>query len=265
MKNANNIYSFFDYKNSPTQTCYIANRDLRLLDINKTLVSYGFKKITKLGDADRGEIEMLSIMNIEIDEYIKRANFFVKFHGGKIGKYIHEETDKPLIEYILKINGYYVITKKWELNVQRYMFRFISGFDSHAFFEKGYINLNKMGIPTKLIYNKVGQIVLSKMNENNTTISNITSNVVQNCGLNSIITRRKIINLTLSDDEFNNLKEILENKKFGDDEIIKVRAYLLSEDELKEKLYTNRKKGWFDDVSFSTILHCLFYEGEVVN
>ena len=173
----------FTYKG--TLVMYIQDRKERLESINSFLKIGGMKRIEKLGDASNGEIEILAIKEpIEELKHVSVATFYVLFKDGSIEKHIHLETKESLLEYVLMINGQYVLVKKWEMNPGRYAFRFLSGFRFNAFFPDRYKDLQEIGVPARLIYRKIGVDLLDKMDTSNTSVEALTTNpTFQNVGV----------------------------------------------------------------------------------
>lgn len=250
------------FKYNGQNIMFVMDRNKRLSTINALLINHGINPIRKIGNSRDGEIEILSICDIIKTNYVSFVIYYVQFPNMNIEKHVHTETNEPLVEDILIINGYYVVIKKWELNAQRYMFRFLSGFRFNAFSDKEYKSLQNIGVPVKAIKEKIGQLLLSKMSTSNTIVHVLTNkNLLQNSGISSIETERKVINLSLSEKDFEEIKQYI-YKTHGTEETntIKTKVYLMSEKELLEKIKSNRDTGHFDDVSMSTFLSYMIYK-----
>lgn len=244
--------SSFIYKDSTVM--YIQDRKERLESINRFLRVGGMKNIVKLGDSSNGEVEILAIERpVEELKHVSIATFYVLFKDGSIEKHIHLETKEPPLEYVLMINGQYVLIKKWEMNPGRYAFRFLSGFRFNALFPDKYEDLQDIGVPARLIYRKIGADLIDKMNVGNTSVEDLTVNpIFQNVGIGSIVTERKVINVSLPEKDFFEIKEALQRRQ-NDAKMVTTKTYLLSGSELLEKLRKNGETCEFDDVSMSTM------------
>lgn len=112
----------------------IENRTERLSDINRQLAERNLKSIAKLGDADKGEVEVLSIL--EFHDHSKRfftdVKFAVRFPNGDEGAFTvrfnaNGATADGAVLVVL-VNGRFAIVKQWRLPLGRWTYELPRGF-----------------------------------------------------------------------------------------------------------------------------------------
>jgi hypothetical protein len=112
----------------------IENRNDRLTEVNRQLSEHNLKPLAKLGDADKGEIEVLSIL--EFHEHSKRfftdVKFAVRFPGGNEGAFTvrfnaNGATSDGAVLVVL-VNGRFAIVKQWRLPLGRWTYEVPRGF-----------------------------------------------------------------------------------------------------------------------------------------
>lgn len=112
----------------------IEDRTERLADINRQLAERNLKPVAKLGDSEKGEIEVLSIL--ELHDHSKRfftdVKFEVRFPNGDKGAFTvrfnaNGATSDGAVVVVL-VNGRFAIVKQWRLPLGRWTYELPRGF-----------------------------------------------------------------------------------------------------------------------------------------
>lgn len=112
----------------------IEDRNERLADINRQLSERKLKPIPKLGDNEKGEIEVLSILEIHdhSQRFFTDVRFAVRFPNGADGAFTVRfnaagATSDGAVLVVL-VNGRFTIVKQWRLPLGRWTYEFPRGF-----------------------------------------------------------------------------------------------------------------------------------------
>jgi hypothetical protein len=184
----------------------IQNREQRLAAVNTALAARGLKPMPKLGDMEKGEIEILSIK--EIHEFASRfftyVKFAVAFPGGKEGEFSvrfnanGEVCDGAVM--VVMVNGRFAVVKQWRLPLARWTYETARGFSekldkAYRADEVGALGLGDLPIGTVL--RELDQEVMK-----GARLKGIfhLGDIAENSGTNAVVPSYFLVQIEVDDD-----------------------------------------------------------------
>ncbi len=198
------------------------DREQRLEDINSVLTERDLKSINKLGDTNKGEIELTGIE--EIYDHSKRSLTDVKFSclfpNGAAGAFTIRFNANGIISdgavMAVLINDKFAIVKQWRPALGRWTYELPRGFGE---------KLDKAGIAGQLGTLKIGDLPLGTLSRElgeevmaKAVVSSVThlGNIAENSSTHNVVPSHFMVSITVPEEELGN------SIQGSDDEISKV-------------------------------------------
>ncbi|MCA9802367.1 MAG: hypothetical protein KC777_10285 [Cyanobacteria bacterium HKST-UBA02] len=180
-------------------------RQARLSEINSTLRARNLKGISKLGDADKGEIEVISIIDIfdHSARFFTDVKFAVKFPNGQDGAFTVRFNANGLVSdgavIVVLINGKFAILKQWRLPLGRWTYEIPRGFgekldDAHINGELGTLKIGDLPLGT--LNRELGEEVMASADV--TSVTHL-GNIAENSGTSAVAPSYFLVQLKIDE------------------------------------------------------------------
>ncbi len=184
-------------------------REALLAEINRALSERGLKSIPKLGDADKGEIEIVAPGIVDIYNHSERfftdVKFAVKFPNGKTGTFtVRFNANSAVSEgavFVVLINGMVAVVKEWRLPLGRWVWGIPRGFGEKLDSMRLKGEVGEIGIgdlPLGTLWRELGEEI--KQHARIQTITHL-GNVAQDSGTHVTCPAYYLIQLRVDDSD----------------------------------------------------------------
>ncbi len=167
-------------------------RETRLTDINAVLEARNLKPLRKLGDHTKGEIELLSIIDVfdHSQRFFTDVKFAVRFPNGSEGQFTVRFNANGKVSdgavMVVLINGRFAIVKQWRVPLGQWTYEMPRGFgdkldQAHIAGALGTVKL--ADLPLGTLARELGEEVLA-----DAEITSVThlGNVAENSGTHAV-------------------------------------------------------------------------------
>lgn len=184
----------------------LAMREARLATINSALSERGLKPLHKLGDTEKGEIEVLGILEIydHSRQFFTDVKFEVRFPNGKPGAFTvrfnanGEVSDGAVL--VVLINGKFAVVKQWRLVLGQWTHEIPRGFGEKL--DQARINgalgtLKVADLPLGTLARELGEEVMKDAEV--TSVTHL-GNIAENSGTHNVIPSYFLVQLAIDED-----------------------------------------------------------------
>jgi hypothetical protein len=187
-------------------------RELRLSNINAALEARNLKPLRKLGDSSKGEIELLSIVEIydHSQRFFTDVKFAVRFPNGSEGAFTvrfnanGKVSDGAVI--VVLINGSFAIVKQWRVPLGVWTYEMPRGFgdkldQAHIAGALGSIKI--ADLPLGTLARELGEEVMAEAE-----ITSVThlGNIAENSGTSAIAPSYFLVQMHVDEDRLSAVK-----------------------------------------------------------
>lgn len=212
----------------------IRDKEKRLEEINKKLLSEDLQPIHKLGDATKGELEILEIKNIYKNTSGLSAcvNFVMLTKEFKKIEYLaYLNTGSGGHMYVFKLDKYILVTKQWRPIIGKWLYELPNGFIKNIIKDEEYKKQKYSGMPMYLLERKMGQEFIKKID----IVEKIALGCAyENPGITGNIT--DIFLIEIKPKSGITINEIISNKFNGDDLKQDIKSYFWLEEEVEKEI-----------------------------
>jgi hypothetical protein len=188
------------------------DREFRLSTINAALEARNLKALHKLGDSSKGEIELLSIMEIHdhSQRFFTDVKFAVRFPNGAEGAFTvrfnanGKVSDGAVI--VVLVNGLFAIVKQWRVPLGVWTYEMPRGFgdkldQAHV---AGVLRTVKIAdLPLGTLARELGEEVMAEAE-----ITSVThlGNVAENSGTHAVVPSHFLVQMHVDESRLSKLK-----------------------------------------------------------
>lgn len=206
---------------------FIEDRGQRLAAINAELDRHGLRSLNKLGDASKGEIEILGIRQVFDDNarFFTDVSFDVRFPNGTDGVFkVRWNANSKVSDgavFVVIVNGKIAIVKQWRLTLSRWTYEVPRGFGDKL--DQAYVagqlgTLKIADLPLGTLMRELGEEVMDEAE-----VFSIThlGNAAENTGTSTVTPSFFLVQLRVDEGKL--------ARKLGGSEELKVELWTLDE------------------------------------
>ncbi|MDP2692416.1 MAG: hypothetical protein Q8O88_02105 [bacterium] len=197
-----------------------------LAEVNAMLAERNLKTLAKLGDVDKGEIELIAVEDVldGMSRFHTDVRFKCVFPGGGAGSFQMRWNANSAVAdgavFVPVVNGNVAVVKQWRPTLGKWTYELPRGFGESL--DKAKINgqigqIKIADLPLNTLFRELGEEVMESAEVSSVTF---LGNVAENSGTHTVAPAFYMVNLKVD-------QQVLEQRLKGTEEGIKVQLWTL--------------------------------------